>query len=208
MLSLRSDNDGKTIFFFTSSFEKLNGYVKQIIEVNTDHMGNVGANNGPSRITADFDKKGDLVQVRIAADLIMKFNTSYDSNGKRLTATGTYLAGQEIFQFDSNGRIAKSISKTVLDKESTGLVAQYKYDGNDDVVEIDILDPSGKVSIKTIFGYDDKHHLITDESVVKGQPGLKGRYQYLSFDQKDNWVKRIKIEEGIKDTITRKITYY
>jgi len=183
MLSLRSDNDGKTIYFFSSTFENLNGHVRQLTEVNTGHIGNFGVIKKPSCITADFDKKGDIVQVLISPDQTIKFNTNYDSKGKRISTIGN-LVVKTICTYDDSGRIGKLILKNVLDKDSPGMVTEYKYNNNDDVVEGDILDPSGKISIKEMFSYDEKRHLTVHETIVKDQPGLKMQYQYLSFDQR------------------------
>lgn len=204
----KSNSSDKTLFIFGSVPEKLSGSVKQIIEVSTDHLGQ----HEPSRTITEFDKNGDINQVQIGPlkgeSQIMKFNTNYGSNAERTTTIGSSLVIKMIYIYDNSGRVAKVILKNEFAKDSPGTVTEYKYDGNDDVAEIDILDSSGKVSVKEVFNYDEKHRLTAMATIVKDQPALKTHYQYLSFDQKDNWIKKVSIEEGIKDTITRKITYY
>jgi len=204
----KSDDDGKTVFFYTSSTEKLNGHVKQLIEVNTDHIGSFGVKKGPSRIAADFDKKGDIVQIRAAPNQIIKFNTKYDNNGKRISTIGNAPGDKITCIYDNNGRVDRLILNNELDKNSRGMISENKYDGNDDIVEDDVMDSSGKVTFKEIFSYDDRHHLVARDMFLKGKPEVKIQYQNISFDRKGNWIKKIMIWEKEKDTITRKITYY
>lgn len=218
-LSFQNDRQAKTLSIFNGDLEHLNGHVRQIIEINDDHTTEA---ESPLIITTivNFDKHGNTILERKKNFWDKKWSeikyfNQYDANGKKTkTITKSIENGTQIYLYGRDGNISES-SDYWLKHKLVGKTI-YKYNNIGNIVER--VTNGGEEHYRFEYKYNTQVNLISEEEFYQNGSRIKTINEYKSFDEKGNWLKKIRIEHvnrsGLErsaypaDTITRKITYY
>jgi len=189
----------------------LNGNVKQVNETNSFSFGRSD--------TTLFNEDGIPIETRIGAEkgpsAIIKYDI-IDDTPLKIAVIRNERWAKTVYLWDSLGHIVRSMDYPghlysgdhSMDKPFSG--RNYKYDLKGNLIEIDIksVEPERLDTIRK--NYDTNSNLI--EMIDRERPSVNSTYKYFSFDQENNWTKRLIIRKYINriivDTIKRKITYY
>lgn len=168
---------------------------------------------GHSRIT--FDKKGLYQEIEY-------YDDDMDLTGKLLPVREKGKVLEEIY-YDEDGKLQNKttilhISKNEIDFES------FDFDGKK-LAHGKTIRENGKVmkqiytttrnnedeTYTTLFEYDKDGNLISQKQTnKKGEIVFYQRFEYLEFDTKKNWTKRLTYEDDNKpiNIAIREIEYY
>lgn len=190
--------------------EKLNGKVKKLTEKKFIN------NHIQFCFVYIFNNKGDLIQI-VTEDFspnsidTAQYNTVYNGDKKK-EAIGMYFdigkKIREIYKYDNNGYITK-----------------YIHNANDLPTDTDRLFYDNAANLVEHQQYFQKkplwifkfQYLYNKSAVCTGvkqsmttwrdsfKRSTKDTTRYIAFDSKKNWIKAV---DFLKDTTTRKITYY
>ena len=194
-------------------FEILNGRVKQVKEMFEDVT-----SGKPEIVITNFDKEGNAIQTHesvLGGDSnTTVYNYKYDKDGVRTeVAMMSAELGDDIYQCDEYGRIARKSTRTDMVKNNSMEPLQeksfYKYDEAGNMIEADLyLETELRFSEK--YKYNNKHLLLEKDAFSRAEKFADTTtYQYQSFDKNGNWTKRARlIKDNEPFTVTRYITYY
>ena len=172
----------------------------------------------PEIIVTDFDKQGNAIQTHESVTRgernTITYDYKYDKSGIRTeVAMMSAELGNDIYQCDSYGRIARKSTNTDMVKKYSMEPLQekyfYKYDEAGDMIEADLyLETELRFSEK--YKYNSQHLLLEKDAFSGAEKFVDTTtYKYQSFDKNGNWTKKARIIEGNEPfTITRFITYY
>jgi hypothetical protein len=211
----------KTTRLLNDNLELLNGNVKQLIETEHNHTMESEYPEAWSIIT-DFDKKSDVVSQRRAELWDKKwhkieYSYKYDAAGEKTEVR--VRTSEKLLSIYKYGKdeVIQSLILYWNKNQSQGKVI-FKYDKLGNVIEVNPTE--GNYFFKSRYVYDNKGHVIKEIDMPddKGQ-GFVYSIEYKSFDQKGNWLEKVKQSpvfypfpnsKGMRkaDTIIRKITYY
>jgi hypothetical protein len=173
-------------------------------------------------IITDFDKKSDVVSQRRAELWDKKwhkieYSYKYDAAGEKTEVR--VRTSEKLLSIYKYGKdeVIQSLILYWNKNQSQGKVI-FKYDKLGNVIEVNPTE--GNYFFKSRYVYDNKGHVIKEIDMPddKGQ-GFVYSIEYKSFDQKGNWLEKVKQSpvfyhfpnsKGMRkaDTIIRKITYY
>lgn len=156
-----------------------------------------------------YDEKGNVIEDDFGYFWNMTSSTSSQSG---ITQGSFYLMtssqpGTNKYNYDNNGNIVRRY--VYFDSFNNGLVHDYKYDSNYNLVENLQSLPDGSIQEKALYGYDKKNNCISEIIYQRGKIVSKKTQGYLEFDDNDNWTKSILYENDVPIRMfERDIRYY
>jgi hypothetical protein len=184
--------------------EKLSGHVKSLIEERS-----FGGKPIPYFIYT-FNNKGDVIKIEDGFQSgITSYNTLYNNNGKKTEAIGLYGDSgkeiKEVYKYDDNEHLTECIGNANKLSQDTD---RFIYDDLGNLIEHQQYFEKKPLWIFK-YKYDKNAHSIGFvQSMTTRRDSFKtsakDTSRYISFDSHNNWTKAI----FLKETITRKITYY
>lgn len=224
LLILSCGQDNATIYGLTSnkinhdlSTDNLNGKVKSIIEISwsaSDSTGDMTKGEQTSEIRLEYDENGDQIYLRSydsEGNLKNEYKYERDSLGNRVSMSAYDLDGNALdkmtYTHNELGKL-KSSSWTNTGAEHSAIVYYY-YDDNGFKIETMWYYPSGELGGNATFQNDAKGNEIAIKDYDSGGR-LNFEYEHTyEFDEQDNWVIRVRIEEEKAVEVTeREIEYY
>ncbi len=207
LLSCKKSHKPIVTAIYDNHFELLSGKVKQIAEISNRLY------SGMDTVIIDFDKQGKITQFKTGGNRVVKCEYKYDKTGNPTEVTEKFGLFPVVYKYDKGGRIIESNQYTKELRENSDHILKqdkyfFKYNGDRQVIQTDYyFDTEHRLIEK--YKYSDQHLLIETKLFSdKGYLQEKAFYQYISIDDKGNWLKRIKKSVWKPDTITRKIIYY
>jgi len=217
LLSFQTDNYLTTTIIYGNNLERMNGRVKQLINIGDFYFSHIHRDPIIHRDTINFDRKGDIIDIRSGnlGDKTYHIIYSYkcDRDGKPVeTIANTIGYGSGKYVYGKERRIIEE-----LEYDEKGVLwgtGSYKYDTLGNVVEYEYRYIKDKSIQIHEYKYGKKY--ISEE--IRSEFGRTHNivYQYKAFDSENNWTQLIKVTpdpSGIsgfthRDTIYRQITYY
>ncbi|HTE02075.1 MAG TPA: hypothetical protein VK668_22460 [Mucilaginibacter sp.] len=215
-LSFQKGNRPKSTLLLNDPLEILNDNVKQLIETGLYTRGT------PFMIrfsdTTSFDKKGNEVEIHSGWGdgklYKSKCSFKYNNGIKEVALLRINNASKAIYKYDKTGNIIES-----SDCSQSGICKRklYHYDISGQVSQVEIYNNSNTLLSKILYKYNDNGFLLEEDYpyLDKEGNGFKIIYRYKLFDEKNNWMMKIRDMKRFNDTltlqtdtITRKITYY
>jgi hypothetical protein len=224
-------------FFVQDKPLVLNGDVKQVF-VTCEDTNDKLLNDGDFT-QVNFDKKGDVIEIASSfhgTTLPIKYNTKHGGNNRKLETIGYMTIPKKNFIFSKDHIIADSerfakhdsvdiifqiykynednFIAELIPEPGMSSIFKFLYDDVGDMIEYDEYLSPNDLFKKTIYNYDNQHHLIKSYSLTNNIHLVEITYEYKSFDSHNNWIKAIAHSSALHGSekksiiITRKISYY
>jgi hypothetical protein len=145
----------------------------------------------------DMDLTGKLVAIREKRKLLEEMY--YDGDGKLQSKTIVNNNEFDFESFDSNGE-KTSYGNTI---RKNGKIIK--------IVQTMIKNGVEDDTYTTLFEYDKDENIISQKRTnKKGEIDFQMKFEYLEFDEKKNWVKRLMYQDDDKpeNIAIREIEYY
>jgi len=163
------------------------------------------------RQTYKYDYKGNQIETskyNSKGRFQGKTTFKYNKNGKWIEVKAYDAQGILIFNSDISGYESdKSNNKS---NGSYERLYNFKYDDRGNIIEENIVNTDDEsINGKIIYRFDDMGNMVEANSYnLDGNLGSKKTFNY-DYDKTGNWIKQIKVEDGIpKYIIEREIVYF
>lgn len=203
------------------SSENLFGNVKQVTEILLSPRKRIKIDT-IEKIISDYDITGNIIRKLVfpringssSASRQYNYTTNYDSQGKRQSIDMSSQLDKEIFKFDLNDNITRSI---FYYKNDSLIRRLYKYDNKGNQKEYIFEDlQTGSVPNATIAyrrKFDNNGNVIEEDLYNNGKLDNQAYFVHKAFDMAKNWTKRscYIIKNGNKTegvTYIRQFIYY
>lgn len=167
-----------------------------------------------NKITYSHNKKGEIIeknQYNTDGSLRYKNKMIYDKKSN-IIEENEYdsignLSKKWFKKYNKNGYIIED--RIFYPEYKNESISTYSYDLNDNLTELNFLDSNNEIIQKFTYKYDSKRNVI-EENEYDSVETLKNSVNYLyEYDNKGNWIKRIKYENNeLINIYEREIDYF
>jgi len=165
------------------------------------------------RMLYTYDSLSRMIESRWEdeqCNLMTRDEIEYDQYGNKIRSEkfedDAVSVRKTIYQYDT---LNNQIKFTEYKKGKVDLRYTHKYDGNDNLIEVQWLDSLGQFGNKTIFEYNEKNDLLKECTLDKDDNLMIIKTFDYTFDQYGSWIeKRHYLNDSLIVVTRREITYY